>query len=127
VETEVTNYNGPNGLPYCNFGVMCRVQRNVRDPGGYYNFWVACDGEHQISKWLPDGGAIWLSDAKEASNPIRAGESARVVAECIGPQLIFWINDVLVAEAYDTQFKQGDVGFSTGWWWAVDYFRVYKP
>lgn len=65
-----------------------------------------------------------------------AGASVHIVAECIGPQLRLFINNELVAEAYDTRYGEGDVGleydslgseFGYNHHVLVDYFRVYAP
>lgn len=95
------------GAPGNGFGLLCRADAI----GNGYYFVISSAGQFAILKATPEridpqplvpwqsSSAIWQGDAP---NTLRA--------VCVADYLAFFVNDVFLAEARDTQFSAGEAG-----------------
>ena len=94
----VTNSNGF-------YGIICRIQEN----GSFYYFIVQNNGVFAIGK-IKDEVLQPLVEWT-ANNAIRQGnQTNRLRADCDGSALRFYVNDVFVGEASDSDFTSGYSG-----------------
>ncbi len=94
----VTNSNGF-------YGLICRIQEN----GSFYYFIVQNNGVFAIGK-IKDEVLQPLVEWT-ANNAIRQGnQTNRLRADCDGSALRFYVNDVFVGEASDSDFTSGYSG-----------------
>lgn len=128
VEVSVFPYAGPleNRM-----GVICRLV----DDNNFYFFTISGDGYYAIGK-MKDGQAFLLTGGGQmAPTPsIQTGNVPnRVRGDCLGSQLILYVNEELVDTATDADFSRGDVGILAGTFGTggadvyFDNFFVYKP
>ncbi len=89
------------------YGVMCRVQVN----GDGYSFSVSGDGFYTIQKL---SGESYTDLVEWASSPaiVQGNESNHIKAVCEGDYLALYVNDVLLAEAHDSEFSHGDIALT---------------
>lgn len=76
------------------------------DSENYYRFEITNFGDFNISKTSKDRYNPFAS----GSNAIKQGEPNRLKIVAIGPQMSFYINDVLVAQLQDAALTEGSVG-----------------
>ena len=91
--------------------MLCRYQ----DVKNFYFFIISSDGYYGIGK--VHGGIQQLLEPPQMyhSNVILTGNAPNhIKAECNGSRLALVVNDVLIAEASDSTFKEGDVGLIVG-------------
>jgi hypothetical protein len=108
IEVELTNIKNTNE----NFmGVACRL----RDHNNLYAFGITGDGYANILKTIR--GKWERLDNNDESDWINlkdgvytGDEAIYLRAKCIGPYLIFYVNEILVATVVDNELASGDVG-----------------
>lgn len=109
LDVDVTVDNGPSNGDYA-FGV---ILRNNPDPGGFYAFLIAANGNYNFSyynlgEFVEDYPILFWSTIRE----IRQGRNTnhlRIVA--VGDQFELYVNDVLVGLVRDGFLRSGEVGF----------------
>lgn len=106
VETEQLSDEPNNG-----YGVSCRGSADNIDSDGYY-FYISGDGFHSIFK-IQNGDVTVLEDWV-FSEVINQGQGAqnRIVAVCYRDYLALYANDVLLAEARDTDRTEGIISLA---------------
>ncbi|MBN1305878.1 MAG: hypothetical protein JXA13_15685 [Anaerolineales bacterium] len=92
-------------------GLLCRY----RDEGNYYFFAISSDGYYGVGK-VVNGTLSLVGQAEMNYTPaINQGMTANHLhAECVGNQLIFYINEKPVALVTDFDLAEGDVGLLAG-------------
>jgi hypothetical protein len=129
VRLEVDTAPMPN-TSLARMGLICRLV----DERNFYFFAVTSDGYYGIGK-TQNGQASLLGMSQMVQHPaIHAdGQINRLRADCIAELLIFYVNDILVGSASDSDFPRGDVGLLAGSFEQggvevlFDNFVVYKP
>lgn len=87
------------------YGIICRIQEN----GNFYYFIVQNNGVFAIGKIK--GAVLQPLVEWTANNAIRQGnQTNRLRADCDGSALRFYVNDVFVGEASDSDFTSGYSG-----------------
>lgn len=107
IEVDVAKLAGPDEN---RIGLICRYSE-----GQYYFFLVSSDGFYTIGKFL-DGQVVQLGQSEmQQSESIYKGLAINHLrADCVGGNLVFYINRILVAQAQDAEFFEGDVGLLAG-------------
>jgi len=107
VEVDVAKLSGPDEN---RIGLICRFIE-----GRYYFFMVSSDGYYTIGKYI-GGNVIQLGQSEmQQSETIHTGLAINHLrADCIGSELIFYVNGSPVAQAQDIDFAEGDVGLLAG-------------
>lgn len=108
IEFDATKQSGPDDN---SLGVLCRYQ-NAHD---FYFFLISSDGYAGIGISL-DGRRVLLSgDTMYPSGAVLIGNATNHIrADCIGYQLVLYVNGILVAQAQSSQWAVGDVGLTAG-------------
>jgi len=127
VDVVASRVTGPDDN---HFGVVCRYKN--RD--NFYAFLISSDGYLGILK-VKDGEYSWLTgEDMQYSEAILQGENTNYLrAECIGQNLILYVNGQKLAVANDTDLKSGRVGLLAGTYETpgvdilFDNFAVYQP
>jgi hypothetical protein len=112
------------------FGLICRFV----DDSNFYFFWISSDGYQVIGKYQGGKATLLSADKMQASSAIQQGaNSNHLRADCVGPNLTFYVNGTQVASISDTSFSSGDVGVMVGSFdepnvaIAFDNFIAYQP
>lgn len=91
------------------YGVMCRADTS-NDGDGYY-FFIGGDGYYAV-RVVKDQVLTQLVDWK-FSDVIRQGRATnKIRAVCLRDYLALYVNDVFLADAYDSSFTSGYAGLS---------------
>jgi hypothetical protein len=127
VDVVASRVTGPDDNHY---GVICRYQN--RD--NFYAFLISSDGYHGIMKVKDGEYSLLTGEDMQYSEAILQGESTNYLrAECIGQNLVFYVNGQKISVASDVDFKSGRVGLLVGTYEAAgvdilfDNFAVYQP
>lgn len=108
VEVFAEKIDGPDNN---NFGLVCRY----KDAENYYAFLVSSDGYYGIMRVLDGKYQLLSSETMEFSPAINTGQSSNHVrADCLGSQLVFYVNDQFLATVQDNQLSQGQTGVIVG-------------
>jgi hypothetical protein len=91
------------------FGVACRASHDSTSSNGYY-FLISGDGAYSIRRG--HDGDLHPLIAWEKHRAIRPLEVNQLRVVCIGDYLALSVNGELIAEARDTTFTQGRIGFT---------------
>ncbi len=93
------------------FGLICRYQ----DDKNFYFLAISADGYFVVGK-LKDGRIYFLnSNSFEYSDNILPGQVAHhLTATCVGNALTLTVDNSLLAQATDADFKNGSVGLIAG-------------
>lgn len=125
IEADVIRLGGPQEN---RMGLMCRYQG-----GDHYFFVISNDGYYAVGKFI-DGRAQLLGQTEmQAHAAIQPDIVNHLRADCIGPNLTFFVNDVQVAAVQDADLPSGDVGVLAGSFLlagvdvSFDHFVVTQP
>ena len=108
IDVDAGKNNGPDDN---DFGVLCRYQ----DTENFYFLIISSDGYYGIGK--VQGGEQELLDPPQMyhSEAIITGAGPNhIQAECNESRLALIVNGVLIAEAKDSTFQEGDIGLIVG-------------
>jgi serine/threonine protein kinase len=87
------------------YGLLCRI----RDNQNFYYFVIQTNGEYAIGK--NKDGVPQPLDGWRGSNAIhQRNQTNRLRADCVGNTLRFYVNNVMLAEVTDTDFRSGFSG-----------------
>lgn len=127
IEVDVAMIGGPEENM---MGLVCRY----RDERHYYFFVISADGFYAMGKVQGDRLVLIGQEQWQRSVEIQTDVPLNHLrADCVGRQLIFYVNGVAVAAGEDGDYPRGDVGLLAG---ALarpgvevyfDNFVVYKP
>jgi hypothetical protein len=93
------------------YGLTCRIQ----DDQNFYYFVVRASGEFTIGKYKNAAFQSLLPEGWRSSAAIQKGaQTNRLKADCVGNSLRFYANNVMLAEAADTDFSSGASGMLVG-------------
>ena len=127
IEVEAKKVGGPDDN---DFGIICRYQ----DLSNFYFFIVSSDGFYGIAKVVDGEQDLIGLENMEYSEAINQGNSTnKLRADCIGQNLVLYVNDQKMIEVTDAQFSEGDAGILAGTFEApgtdihFDDFVVRKP
>jgi hypothetical protein len=108
IEVEVTKISGPDDNF---FGILCRYQ----NPGDFYGFFISSDGFYAIAKRVDGEQKLISSEYLEYSDVINKGNvTNKIRGECVGNDLVLWLNEHRIAEVSDKEIKIGDIGLIAG-------------
>lgn len=108
IEVVAEKKGGPDNNT---FGLICRYA----DAENYYAFLVSSDGYYGIIRVLDGEYKLLSSDNLELSPAINTGQSSNHLrADCLGSQLVFYVNDQFLATVQDSQISQGKTGVIVG-------------
>jgi hypothetical protein len=104
IEVDAREAAGPDDNLY---GVICRYQ----DANNFYRFVVAGNGYAGITKRAKGVVTVLSGALLSHSSAVNWGLATNhLKAVCKGPQLSFYVNEQLVAQAQDEDFTGGDTG-----------------
>lgn len=92
------------------FGIICRHQ----DVDNYYALVISSDGFAAIRKRAQGNELDYLTDWVKSPAINQANNTNNLHAECVGTRLALYVNDILVIEAEDAEFPEGDAGLMAG-------------
>jgi len=108
IDVDTGKNDGPDDN---DFGVLCRYQ----DTENFYFLIISSDGYYGIGK--VQGGEQELLDPPQMyhSEAIITGAGPNhIQAECNGSRIALMVNGVLIADAKDSTFQEGDIGLIVG-------------
>jgi hypothetical protein len=127
VDVVASRVTGPDDNHY---GIICRYKN--RD--NYYSLLISSDGYYGIVKVKDGNYSLLTGEDMQFSEAIQQGESTNYLrAECIGQNLILYVNGQKIAVANDTDLASGRVGLIAGTYGVegvdilFDNFAVYQP
>jgi hypothetical protein len=110
VRVEVDSFAADGPLDNA-FGLICRYV----DPDNFIFFLISSDGYSGIGAIRDGVRTLITGKAMLPSDAITQGHSANHLrADCVGPQLTFWVNGVVVNQAVTEDQASGDVGVMVG-------------
>lgn len=93
------------------FGLICRYL----DESNFYMLLVSSDGYYGIAKMKDGQYSMIGSDQLQYSMAIAQGQSTnRLRGDCVGQNLVLYVNDQKLMETVDGDFASGDVGLLAG-------------
>lgn len=108
IDVEVKKIAGPDNNV---FGVICRYNK----PNNFYFFLISSDGFAGIGVYHDGERALLSGENMLPANSINTGASSNNLhVECIGEDLLLFVNDVKVYEVKSTELQSGDVGVIAG-------------
>ena len=108
IEVDAVKQAGPD---INRFGLICRYL----DESNYYFFIISSDGYYGVGKVKDDQLSLIGMDEMLPSIAIQAASGLNHLrADCIDSQLTFFVNGQLVAQVFDSDFPNGDVGILAG-------------
>ena len=108
VEVLAEKKDGPDNN---NFGLICRYA----DAKNYYAFLISSDGYYGIMRVLDGEYKLLSSENMELSSAVNTGKSSNHLrVDCLGSQLVFYVNDQFLATVQDSQLSQGQTGVIVG-------------
>lgn len=127
VAVDASKLGGPDDNYY---GVICRLLDNKN----FYAFLISSDGYYGILK-VKDGVYHLISNSHmDFSVEINIGRGTnRVRGDCIGTNLVLYVNGVQLAHVQDMDFPNGKTGLLAGSHDVIgvdilfDNFKVYRP
>jgi S1-C subfamily serine protease len=93
------------------FGVVCRYQ----DENNFYAVEISEDGFYTIWKRF-EGENFSLIDFQHSGFIPTDPGTHQMLVSCVGNTITLYVDGELVAEAVDTSFSSGDLGFIVGTW-----------
>jgi len=110
VRLEVDSFAADGPLDNA-FGLICRYE----DPDNFLFFLISSDGYSGIGAIRDGVRTLMTGDAMLPSEAIVQGHSPNHLrADCVGPQLTFSVNGVVVNQALAEDMASGDVGLIVG-------------
>jgi len=106
VEVETTQVSGPDNNDH---GLLLRYV----DGNNFYRFTISGTGYYSFDKFK-DGNWDTLVDWTESSAILTGRATNRLRVVCQGATFTFYVNDVRVGQAQDSDFPSGDVGIEAG-------------
>lgn len=104
IEVDARQAGGPDDNLY---GVTCRY----RDADNFYRFVIGGNGYAGITKRMNGDVTVLSGPLLTRSDAVNRGQATnRIRAICQGDQLTLYVNDQLVAQATDSDFRDGDIG-----------------
>jgi hypothetical protein len=108
VEVDAFKAGGPDDN---DFGLICRYQ----DVDNFYALLISSDGYYAISKFVDGELDLIDLDSMQTSDSILQGAATNHIrADCVGTTLRLYANGVLLQEAQDSDYAEGDVGLIAG-------------
>ncbi|MEZ4516417.1 MAG: hypothetical protein R3C44_06130 [Chloroflexota bacterium] len=100
------------GSPDSSYGVLFRVQDSQR----FYRFSITSNGLYVIERHNPDGTWTRLTQDWLTSEAINQGQNVanRLKVIASGPELTFYVNDILLQQVTDATYPSGSVALSAG-------------
>ena len=100
------------GAPESSYGVLFRVQ----DDGQFYRFDITGNGLYMIERRAADGTWTrllreWTSTAA-INQGLNVANRLKVIAN--GPDLAFYVNDILLTQLSDSSLSEGRIGLDAG-------------
>ena len=93
------------------FGILCRIQED----GDFYAFLISNDGYYGISRRQAGSYHMLNADSMTYSDHVSSPTGLyRLRAECDRQNLVFYVNDLLLAEVTDSELASGKVGVLAG-------------
>jgi hypothetical protein len=127
VEVDTTKVGGPDDN---DLGIICRYV----DAENFYQFVISSDGFYGIAKVVDGIQELVGMDAMSPHDDINIGDASNHMrADCIGSNLVLYVNGTKVAEVQDSTYSEGDVGLFAGTFDEIgtdihfDNFVVKKP
>jgi len=100
------------GAPESSYGVLFRVQ----DDGQFYRFDITGNGLYMIERRAADGTWTRLLTEWTATAAINQGLNVanrlKIIAN--GPELAFYVNDILLTQLSDSSLSEGRIGLDAG-------------
>ncbi|MBN2147869.1 MAG: protein kinase [Anaerolineales bacterium] len=108
IEVDATKAAGPDD----NYlGVLCRLV----DADNFYYLIISSDGYYAIGKVINGSSTLIQMDTMYYSDIIHRGATTNYLrADCIGETLTLYTNNMLLAQAQDSDLSYGDVGLLVG-------------
>lgn len=108
IEVDAMLIGGPTDN---DFGLICRYL----DESNFYMLLVSSDGYYGIAKMKEGQYSMIGSDQLQYSTAIAQGQSTnRLRGDCVGQNLVLYVNDQKLMETVDGDFASGDVGLLAG-------------
>lgn len=107
VSVDATPVGGPDDNAY---GLVIRH----RDDRNFYRFEVSSDGFFAVQ--APKGAMGWeyLVDWTESAAIHQGRQTNHLKVDCRGSTMVFFVNDVQLAQVDDGRFSKGDIGVIAG-------------
>jgi len=107
VEVDASRTGDVPNNPSSNWGVICR---SINDEN-FYQMGISYEGRPYIRKLKDNGFSTLASGPFYRGSAIREGRSTNHIrGDCLGSNLILYVNDQKVLEASDSEFDSGNVG-----------------
>jgi hypothetical protein len=107
VEVDASRTGDVPNNPSSNWGVICR---SINDEN-FYQMGISYEGRPHIRKLKDNGFSTLASGPFYRGSAIREGRSTNHIrGDCLGSNLILYVNDQKVLEASDSEFDSGNVG-----------------
>ena len=92
-------------------GIVCRYQ----DVSNFYFFIISSDGFYGIAKVIDGEQDLIDLENMEYSDSINQGNATnKLRADCVGDNLVLWVNGQKLMDVNDSQYSSGDVGLIAG-------------
>ncbi len=99
------------GSPESSYGVLLRMN----SPNEFYRFSIRGDGLYMIERHDPDGWTRFMKDWQSTpaiQQGVGQNNHIKVVAE--GSLMIFYVNEIQVAQINDGRYSQGNIALDAG-------------
>ena len=103
IEVDAHLRTGPDGS---RFGLVCR-----RDSEGGSGYEFQIDNLGEVMIYVVTGNQANLLSGPQSTNALLEGAANRLIADCVGDDLAFYVNRQLVASTRDRTHVSGGVGF----------------
>jgi len=108
VEINAEKVSGPDNN---NYGLICRYV----DSENYYAFLISSDGYYGILRVLEGNYQLLSSDSMQESPVIKPGSAINHLrADCVGTQLVFFVNGEFLTTVEDAALIKGQTGVIVG-------------
>lgn len=89
------------------YGLACRLDQNV---GSFYQFTITNSGTYYIYKASPDNAGFLVEETESEAINTDIGAINVLGIVCVEDYLAFFVNDTLVADAFDSELAEGQLG-----------------
>jgi len=93
------------------FGIICRAI----EPESFYTFIISSDGYYGVGKIKGQQYSLIGMDTLQKSDAIKLGSALNHIrADCVGDELILYVNGQKLIKVQDGEYSEGDVGLIAG-------------